>query len=648
MSTSIMHRGADIRLLLLSALLLCGPAAAATLAVGQVTLQRCKGTAWCAWLPRPLDPNGAVPGTVRVYFEYYPHAGAAPVAGTLVGAVGGPGYPTTDSARDYLALFEPLRASYDVLLMDYRGTGRSGAIDCSGLQHAPELTEANIGACGRALGRTAPLYSTVLAADDLAAILDALGAGNVGLYGDSYGSYFAQVFARRHPDKLRSLVLDGTYPLEGPDYPWYPHYAPAMREKFNLACERAPACKAVPGTSIEHIAPAVGLLRARPFRARVRYGDDQLTEFTADASQLAVAMFGGYPAYATVREVDAAARAFTSGDRVPLLRLLAETRTSIESRDATRSAVKFSAGLEAAVSCQDPPQIFDMRLPPAQRLVQRDRLIAARKLAAPDAYAPFTTDEYRGMPLDYAFIDACVQWPRSPATPLVSGEPPYPAVPVLVISGELDDMTGVADGAAAAAHYPHARHIVIANSFHVNGLPGVRSECAATLVRRFMDTLSVGDASCAASVPAVHLVPRFARQLHELPAAVGSAGNTAGEEALRMVTAALLTCEDVIVRAREYGSGGGVGLRGGRFVVTQDGEGYRITLQHVHWTEDVSISGRLEWPGRQGMVRAGLALNGQRESGTLELSWPEGVSDARAAARGMLGGRTVVAEAPAP
>ena len=124
--------------------------APAPLTVGRITLQWCPASgSWCATLPRPLDPTGAVAGTVPIYFEFYPHSAGGPSAGTLVAAEGGPGYPTTDSRDSYLALFAPLRTTRDVLLMDYRGTGRSGAVDCRELQNAPALTEANIGACGR-------------------------------------------------------------------------------------------------------------------------------------------------------------------------------------------------------------------------------------------------------------------------------------------------------------------------------------------------------------------------------------------------------------------------------------------------------------------------------------------------------------------
>ncbi len=610
---------------------------------------------WCGTLVRPrLDPTGLMPGTVDIYFEYYPRTAPEPAAGTLAATEGGPGYPATESRADYLALFEPLRPTHDVLIMDNRGTGRSGAVDCEPLQRAEAVTLADIGACGRSLGATAPMYSSALAADDLAAVLDALAIRRIDLYGDSYGTYFGQAFALRHlTDRLRSLVLDGAYPLDGPDYAWYPHYAPAMREKFNRACERAPECRAIAGSSIEHIAAALERLRARPFSARVRYEDGRYIRLTANASALAIVMFGGSPAHATVRETDAAARAFMQGDRLPLLRLMAEAITSVDSRDATRSPMQYSAGLAAAVFCQDPPQIFDMNLTPAQRMAARDREFARRTAELTVRYAPFTLDEYRGMTPDYEFIDECVQWPKppagSPALPLVSSSAPYPDTPVLVISGELDNMTSVEDGAAAAARFPRGHQVIVANSFHVNALPHARSDCAAGLVRQFVEQLEIGDEECAAAVPAVPLVSRFARHLRELDPAHALAGNQAGVEQLRAVTAALATCEDAIVRVEENGPGTGIGLRGGTFIAVAAPSGYRLLLRDVHWTEDMSVSGSVDWPGRSGLVHAELQVRGpQGARGTLQLQWPEGVGDGVAMASGTLGGRTVVAVAPAP
>ena len=65
-----------------------------------------------------------------------------------------------------------------------------------------------------------------------------LGLGRVDMYGDSYGTFFAQVFAGRHPRLLRSLVLDGAYPTHG-ETAWYPTQGPAMRSSFAKACRRS-------------------------------------------------------------------------------------------------------------------------------------------------------------------------------------------------------------------------------------------------------------------------------------------------------------------------------------------------------------------------------------------------------------------------
>jgi pimeloyl-ACP methyl ester carboxylesterase len=622
--------------------------------VGRLLLDRCAGIpAYCGHLDRPLDPSGAILDRISIYFEYYPHTGNGPSAGTLVATEGGPGYPATLSRDDYLSLFAPLRATRDVVLMDNRGTGRSGAIDCHELQTAEKWTVALIGACGASLGARATLYRTAYAADDLAAILEALGTGPIDLYGDSYGTYFEQVFALRHPGMLRTLVLDGAYPIDEPDYAWMPTYAPAMRDKFDLACSRSAACARIPGTSIDHIRPALARLRLAPFAAQARDSDGKERSFRADATALAIVMFGSAPALATVKETDAAARAFADGDRIPLLRLMAETLTGVDSRDPSADPAQWSAGLAAAVMCGDPPQIFDMRLPPAARAADRDRALAERRRAFPETYAPFTIDEYRGMPLDYSYLDQCAEWPAIPAAPLAPGVPTglsYPDVRALVISGDLDNMTTMAEGAAAAHAFRHGRQVVILNGFHVNALPRARSTCGAEIVRRFIAVGTPGDASCAARGSAVRLVPRFAVRADDLEPAVALPGNSASRTALQLVAAAILTVGDVATRLDGNTTGHGLGLRGGRFSITARDGVKEVVLEDVRWTEDLAVSGSFEkTPGRFGMVRAHLQLSGPDDlAGHLEVRWRDDAVDARAQAHGTLGNARVAAEMPAP
>lgn len=627
----------------------------AILVKGSIQLRRCPAApAYCGTLDRPLDPTGVIPGRISIYFEYYPHSGTGKPLGTLVATEGGPGYPATESRDAYLTLFRPLRQRRDVLLMDNRGTGQSGAVDCRELQTSEKWTVELNGACGDSLGARAPLYSSAYAADDLAAILAALDIPRIDLYGDSYGTYFGQVFAVRHPDVLRSIVLDGAYPLNGADYAWYPSYAPAMRDKFNIACRRFKPCAALPGTSIDHIQPVLQELRSHPAAAHAADSDGKQRAFNADASQLAIVMYGGAPAFATVRELDAAARAFTDGDRAPLLRLMAETASAVDSRDPTGDSTKYSAGLAAAVMCQDPPQIFDMRLPPALRTADRDRAVSARKRTRPDTYAPFSIDEYRGMPLDYSFIDQCVKWPAPPASHpasnVVAADAPYPDIPALVVSGELDSVTTMADGAAVAAAFKRATQIRVANSFHVNALSHARSGCAARIVRRFIDTLEPGDVSCAAAIPPLRLVPRFAGYAALADPALALAGNRATTEQLRWVSAAVSTAGDVLARLGGNSSGEGVGLRGGTFRVMPSAAAIHVSLTEVRWTEDLAVSGEIAKPMEHtGTLRATLHLAGPGAvTGDIMVEWPEGVADSTAAIRGTIDGVAVLARTAAP
>ena len=111
----------------------------------------------------------------------------------------------------------------------------------------------------------------------------------------------------------------------------------------------------------------------------------------------------------------------------------------------------------------------------------------------------------------------------------------------------------------------------------------------------------------------------------------------------------ILTSEDVITRALEHGVGGGVGLRGGTFTAAAAAEGYRITLNEIRWTEDVSVSGVIDCAGRTGRVHGALHVRAsQGANGTLEVEWTEGAAQPRASITGKLATDSVVADAPAP
>ena len=356
---------------------------AAPITVGSLQLSRC-GPAWCWHLTRPFDPAGEVPGTIAIAFEFYPQTDAGRVnAGAIVAVEGGPGYPSTGTRSSYLALFAALRADRHLLLVDNRGTGGSAAVNCPAVQHDALYRGASVAACGAALGASAALYGSALAADDLDAVLDAPGITRVDLYGDSYGTFFAQAFAGRHPAKLRSVVLDAAYAVVGTD-PWYAEAAPQARAAFDQACARSAACAAQPGPSMGRIDALLQTLRATPVTGTAPDGEGQPQTATADAKGLACVMLSNGSGPVVYRELDAAARAWGGGDTAPLLRLVAENQTSANSVSAAPRPRAFSAGLFTTVSCADYTQICRMTDTPAARRAQAASNIAAKKLTAPD------------------------------------------------------------------------------------------------------------------------------------------------------------------------------------------------------------------------------------------------------------------------
>jgi pimeloyl-ACP methyl ester carboxylesterase len=139
---------------------------------------------------------------------------------------GGPGASST-AAADAIAdgsYFKPLsdlRDRYDILLVDNRGTGGSAPQQCAFAPNAaPSLyfmqiwPDGLVERCRARLtaGADLNLYTTSIAADDLNELRTALGYRKLVLFGGSYGTRFFLVYARRHPQSVESLVLDGVTP----------------------------------------------------------------------------------------------------------------------------------------------------------------------------------------------------------------------------------------------------------------------------------------------------------------------------------------------------------------------------------------------------------------------------------------------------
>ncbi len=626
------------------------------LLIGSVTLKPCAYAvdAYCGSLPRALDPTGAVHGTIQIHFELDLHTDTtqSPLE-PVVFQEGGPGSGSTFSRFGFLALAGPLRARHDVIMMDPRGTGYSQAIDCPTAQYGYILSQAAIIQCGALLGDTSDLYGSGLAADDLDAILNALGVGQVDLYGDSYGTFFGETFSGRHPERLRALVLDGAFPVENQS-PWWPEVGAAMRYAFNTACQRAPDCADLPGTALDRLTAMVQQVRANPIKGTAQDGNGVLRSVTIDPVSLAYLGTSDSLYYPVTRETDPAVRALQEdGDALPLLRLISENEAASFYGSPELNPEQSSNGLYLAVTCQDYPQIYNMTSPPGERIAQRAASFAIQEQTGPNIYYPFTLAEYDAVPLDISLLDQCITWPvPSPAYPPGQPVPPgaeFTPAPVLVLNGDMDTLTPALQGREVVAEYRHAEQVLVYNTFHVSAL-GDEDNCAQELVRRFIVDLNPGDTSCASQIAEVRLVPRFATAASQLDPLTALPGNQGTVTDLKVAAAAAYALGDVLDLYWANYTGNGVGLRGGKWNYSSDGNSYVFTMDQVRWTNDVAVSGQFTWDYyKPGAVNGKVSVTGPSgEDGQLTVTFASREPGARAKITGSIGGRKIVATMYAP
>jgi pimeloyl-ACP methyl ester carboxylesterase len=215
----------------------------------------------CVDIEVPLDHfNPASRETIKVVFGVLPASGES--KGMFVTATGGPGYAGLSAADSYTGALDPsILESFDIVFFDQRGMGRSGGLQCVNAAvtfyradwqtDTPEnqatfmdTTRTFARDCIAEMGLPAeklPFYSTKQAVEDLEIFRQAMGGKLLWLYGESYGTQYAQEYAAVHPQGLGGLILDGTVDLtlSGPDY-----YKGAVHSFNNTLVNTLNACNA--------------------------------------------------------------------------------------------------------------------------------------------------------------------------------------------------------------------------------------------------------------------------------------------------------------------------------------------------------------------------------------------------------------------
>jgi pimeloyl-ACP methyl ester carboxylesterase len=432
----------------------------------------------CITLAVPRDPFADGGPTWEI--TYAIQRAAAERLGTFVVITGGPGssgISVADSYTDYYAA--GITDHYDIVFIDQRGIGLSGAIQCpdatavyyAGTDRPADPTQREaVGAASQAYVSDCiaeagidpadlPYYSTRHAVEDLEAIRDHLGAVQLHLYGESYGTQYVQYYAAAHPDRIAALYLDGPVDLTMDGLPYYEEAARSaddtLVETLN-ACSADESCAAdVEGGDLLAIYDALNeRLRGGPieFEYRTATGEAERRELTvADLENAAFGYIFSPGDRLVLQRVLAAA---SNGNYVPLARAAYDS-IGVEP-DTLEAEIDptWSDALYYAVECVD-YAFYPDGGDPAARL--------ARWL---DGGAAAGVNELR-LGITYYGDLPCLYWPAQPAQ---AGRPPPildPPYPTFVLTSNTDPATPIDNAMRIYGRLDDAYFIVTRGGPHV-------------------------------------------------------------------------------------------------------------------------------------------------------------------------------------
>lgn len=428
----------------------------------------------CAWLQVPEDRANADGASIELHIAIIPALRLKPAADPLYIISGGPGQAASEMYLSMAPAFARIRRDRDIIVVDQRGTGRSHRLDCAFPEDAALLMNSRslqqvIESCITELPADVRFYTTSVAVQDLDAVRTALGHEQINLYGVSYGTRVAQHYMRRHPERVRSAILDGVVPADVPLGPSIATDAQAALERAFQRCNDDARC----GNAFPDLATSFQALRTRlsrqPLSLQINHPlTGQPTEMMFGAGQLA-----------------AAVRLLSYTDETLSLLPLLIHQAQVEQRPqalaaqylivSRNAAAQLATGMHFAVACsEDAPRWEES---------------AASRRAQSRTY------------LGTSFMDSlqaiCSHWPAG----LVDDDfhqPLRSSVPVLVLSGDNDPVTPAGNGQRILQGLPNARHLVISGQGH--GQLGIG--CVTSLASRFITAGSAAslDTSCTANI----------------------------------------------------------------------------------------------------------------------------------------------------
>ena len=457
--------------------------------------------------------------------------------------------------------------------------------------------------------RRAALYTSRDVADDVEAVRAALGVERLALYGISYGTWFAQTYARRHPARVEALVLDAPVSLSAQDdaFRLATYFGALPRgDARDLRRRRVP--RRSPRTRTATSASSLGA------RAPAAEGPARRRRRPARAPS----------------DVDAASAALSLSNLDVNPPLRAELPAAVAAARARRRRAAAAAGRRRGLQPPDDATAFFSARREHRHAVRGDRAAVAAHGAVRGAHgrgapadrparrARVRADRPRASRCSASLAPLCERWPARAADPLERG--PLPAVPTLVLVRRRRPAHAVGRrGARSRARSRGARLMLVREHRPRRarrGAVGLRVARGRGAAR----TAARQPAAC----PRAGLLPRpaFPRRLDDVPGARAGARGAAPSSPRPCMTATDALNQAAMRFDAQRGRSATVrfgGLRGGRCAARSA----TCALRGAVYVPGVAVSGTATAVGaaRPARGRRGCAgslrVRGRRVTGTL-------------------------------
>jgi pimeloyl-ACP methyl ester carboxylesterase len=480
----------------------------------------------CGHLTVPVDPGGTVPGTITLAMRRH----LSPLGGAksaVIALAGGPGQSAIPFMSQFAELLGPIVSTRDLIAFDQRGTGMSNPLSCPAFEHLRSGVSATaVAICAGQIGATRGLYTTADTVADIEAIRQAGGYEKLVLYGTSYGTKVAELYAQQYPSHVEALVLDSVVPPEGPEPFDETTFAAVGRVLRRLCAARA--CSRITPEPVGDLARLVRRLGGGSLRGRAIDGDGVGFPVPISSNELLGILMAGDFDPVLRAEFPAAVRSAVAGDSAPLARLIARAGGSEAEEESLSEG--FDVPLYYATICNE--TVFPWNRASSTQTRLREAVTALRAQPA-SAFAPFTSANALGL----SDVTDCAAWPfTSPAPETVRA--PLPNVPTLILSGEDDLRTPTANAREVAKEIPDADLLVVPNTGH-SVLGSDPTSCSQHALQALFAGKPVE--RCADRTPPAYALPTPLppRRLSEVPPAHGNSGLPG-----RTLSAAVLTLAD--------------------------------------------------------------------------------------------------------